>query len=173
MSKIIAVDVFNPASIESAVREIQAYREWIIRKADELAHKLADIGAVNVSLGYARAAYTGDKDISVSVEERGENSYAIVANGETLLFVEFGAGIRFGDGHPMNAALGYGPGTWPDKHFSYNSKGELVENWSNDRGWYTPTGVHTYGNPPSMTMYFTAKELRERILEVAREVFRP
>ena len=30
---------------------------------------------------------------------------------------------------------------------------------------------HTYGNAPSMAMYNTAKELRERIEEVAREVF--
>ena len=163
MSRTITIDIFNPASIDAAVKEIRDYAEWVKRKTAELARRLADMGAVNVSLGYSRAVYTGGNDISVTVEQQGENSYAIIANGEAVLFVEFGAGVTYGYGHPQPSVEGtpMGPGTYPSE------KGH----WNDPKGWWIPGGEHTYGNPPSMTMYLTAKELRNQLEDIAREVF--
>ena len=163
MSRTIIIDIFNPASIDAAVKEIRDYAEWVKRKTAELARRLADMGAVNVSLGYSRAVYTGGNDISVTVEQQGENSYAIIANGEAVLFVEFGAGVTYGYGHPQPSVEGtpMGPGTYPSE------KGH----WNDPKGWWIPGGEHTYGNPPSMTMYLTAKELRNQLEDIAREVF--
>lgn len=163
MSRTITIDIFNPASIDAAVKEIRDYADWVKRKTAELARRLADMGAVNVSLGYSRAVYTGDNDISVTVEQQGENSYAIIANGEAVLFVEFGAGVTYGYGHPQSSVEGtpMGPGTYPSE------KGH----WNDPKGWWIPGGEHTYGNPPSMTMYLTAKELRNQLEDIAREVF--
>ena len=158
MSKMITM-MLDAGSIRHAIRELTDYKKSLERKANELVEKLASMGAVNASLGYARAAYVGDNDILVNVEKRGEKVYAIVAVGSALLFIEFGAGITFGYGHPD--PHGYGPGTYP------SDKGH----WDDPNGWWTPAGQHTYGNPPSMTMYYTAKELESRVLEVAREVF--
>lgn len=162
MNKVIHVTL-DSASIQSAIRELEAYKERLRRKASELAKKLADIGAVNVSLGYARATYTGNKDVDVTVEQLSENKFRIVASGETVLILEFGAGVTYGYGHPQADEFGYGPETYPGQIHA-----------ADPRGWYIPKdkgGGHTYGNPPSMTMYLTAKELRERVQEVAREVF--
>jgi hypothetical protein len=163
MSRTITIDIFNPASIDAAVKEIRDYADWVKRKTAELARRLADMGAVNVSLGYSRAVYTGGNDISVTVEQQGENSYAIIANGEAVLFVEFGAGVTYGYGHPQPSVEGtpMGPGTYPSE------KGH----WNDPKGWWIPGGEHTYGNPPSMTMYLTAKELRNQLEDIAREVF--
>ena len=163
MSRTITIDIFNPASIDAAVKEIRDYANWVKRKTAELARRLADMGAVNVSLGYSRAVYTGGNDISVTVEQQGENSYAIIANGEAVLFVEFGAGVTYGYGHPQPSVDGtpMGPGTYPSE------KGH----WNDPNGWWIPGGEHTYGNPPSMTMYLTAKELRNQLEDIAREVF--
>lgn len=172
MTKVIKMTL-DTASISGALIELHEYQEWIKSKASELVERLANMGVANVSLGYARAAYTGSKDIDVSVENRGDNKFAIVASGETVLVLEFGAGIKYGNSprHPQADKFGYGPGTHPDKHYSRNSKGEMVANWENDLGWWTPSGEHTYGNPPSATMYETAKGLREELVRVAREVF--
>lgn len=167
MSRTIVMDIFDPASVSAGVRGIQdhihKYSAKVKRKTAELARRLADMGAVNVSLGYSRAVYTGDNDISVTVEQQGENSYAIIANGEAVLFVEFGAGVTYGYGHPQPSVEGtaMGPGTYPSE------KGH----WNDPKGWWIPGGEHTYGNPPSMTMYFTAKELRNQLEDIAREVF--
>ena len=163
MSKTIRLNLFDPASVQAAIREIEAYKKWVVEKANELAERLADMGAVNVSLGFSRAVYTGDKDVDVTVEQLSDNKYAIVASGETVLFLEFGSGITYGYGHPNPSVDGQpmGPGTYP------SDKGH----WKDPKGWWIPGSEHTYGNPPSMTMYQTGKDLRENLEQIAREVF--
>jgi hypothetical protein len=162
VSRTITFDIFDTASIDKAVSEIKDYAKWVQRKANELAKRLADIGAVNVSLGFARAVYTGEKDITVTVDQQGPNTYAIIASGETVLIVEFGAGVTYGYGHPEPSVDGtaMGPTTYPGQKHAADPK-----------GWWIPGGEHTYGNPPSMTMYMTAKELRSELERIAREVF--
>ena len=164
MSRTVTVNVLSSASIDAAIRELRDYTNWIERRANELAKRLADMGAVLASIEYSRVPYTGEKLVNISVTELGENRYAIVASGETVLILEFGAGIKYGFGHPLEGRFGMGAGTYPEQKHALDPK-----------GWYLPKekgGAHTYGNPPSMAMYNTGKELRNRIEEVAREVFR-
>ena len=156
----IKIDVLDPASIDAAIEQLEQYQQDLKRKSNEIAKRLAGMGAVKVSLDFSRAFYTGAKDISVNVEAR-DNGYAVIASGETVLFVEFGAGIRYGGGHPEAGKWGMGPGTYPE------GKGH----WDQPYGWWIPGGEHTYGNPPSMTMYNTEKDLIREIERVAREVF--
>lgn len=163
MSKTIHLDLFDSASVKVAIKEIEAYKEWVEGKTQELVKRLADIGAVLASIEYSRVPYHGEKFVNISVDDMGENKYAIVASGETVLILEFGAGIKYGFGHPLEGNMGMGAGTYPG------------QTHANDRqGWWLPKekgGGHTYGNPPSMAMYLTGKELHERLLEVAKEVF--
>lgn len=153
------------ASIEDAIRQLENYRDSLDRKAKELCKRLADMGATSAKLSFSKLyyQYRGPIDLSVSVEERGDNKYAIVANGETVLIAEFGAGVTLGKGHPLDAQLGYGPGTYPGQKHAMTGK-----------GWYLPKtkgGGHTFGNPPTMAMYNTAKDLKAEIQKVAQEVF--
>ena len=164
MSKTIRVNVFDVSSINSAVHELQMYAVWVQRKANELAERLADYGLQRVEIGYAGALYDGDKDVEVTVERREENTYAIVASGATVLILEFGAGVTYGNGHPQAAEFGYGPGTYPGQTHAFDPKG-----W-----WYTGSdgkGHHSYGNAPSMVMYITGIELEQEVERVAKEVF--
>ena len=164
MKRDFTIDLSDVKSINRCMQQLQDYSRWLHKKADQLAKKLADMGVVNASIEYSRAIYTGNNDITVRVEQKGEGRYAITADGEALLFIEFGTGITFSYvQHPQNADFGMGPGTYP----------EGVGHWDDPRGWYLPGSgsVHTYGNPPSMTMYETAKGLREQLQEIAQEVF--
>ena len=150
-------------SIEQAIKELNDYNNGLHAKANLLCQRLADLGAIKVTLGFARAIYTGRKDIAIEVEQT-DKGYLIVAEGESVAFVEFGTGAKMGGGHPLNSQFGTGPGTFP------GGKGH----WNNPHGWYLPRdkgGGHTYGNPPSMTMYNAGKELHEEIVRIAREVF--
>jgi len=148
-------------SIDAAIKELTAYKADVEKKAQELVDRLAAMGATNASLGFSRAVYTGDNDVTVTVEDRGPGKKAVVAAGSAVLFIEFGAGARYGYGHPWAGELGMGPGTYPD------GKGH----WDDHKGWYIPGGEHTYGNPPNEVMFQTSQELQERITEIAREVF--
>lgn len=163
MAKKIDVKL-NTQSIDNAINELRSYKTKLPSKVTEICRRLAEIGAVKVSLGYARAIYNGDKDISVSVEPI-QNGFSIRANGKDVLFVEFGAGVRYGSGHPQANEFGMGPGTYPE------GKGH----WNDPKGWWIPKangGGHTYGNPPSEVMYRTAIELRSEVYKIAQEVFK-
>lgn len=148
-------------SVNRAIKEIEELNAEWDRKIDTVLKRLAEIGGTKASLGFSRAVYTGDNDVAVSVEQIG-NGYAIKASGEAVLFIEFGSGATYGYGHPK--PMEYGPGTYPSK------KGH----WNDPNGWHIPKsagGGHTYGNPPSATMYYTAKDLQGEILRIAKEVF--
>ena len=151
-------------SIDDIIKGLESYKRTLKVKADALVKALAEAGCEAVTVTYAGTRYTGPRDEKVTVEERGPGKYAIVASGQTVLFVEFGAGVYLGGGHPN--PMGYGPGTYPGKG-----------HWDDPNGWYLPkstmgkSGVHTYGNAPSAAMYHTAKSLREMVEQAAKAVF--
>lgn len=166
--KTITLNIFDPASISEAARELRDYSKWIKDKADELAQRLAEYGLTRIEIGYASAIYDEDKsnrDVNVTVEHRGDNQYAIVASGHDVLFLEFGSGIVYGGGHPLDGELGYGPGTYPGQtHVPEPGY------W-----WYTGEDGESHyskGNAPSMVMYLTGIELELEMERIAREVFR-
>lgn len=155
-------------SIDDLFKGLEDYKKSLRAKAAVLAKALAEAGCGAVSITYGVWPYRGPREVDVTVEQRGETSYAIVANGKTVLFLEFGAGVSYSaNQHPLAGTIEggpYGPGTYPGQVHA-------MDLW----GWYLPKeagGGHTYGNAPSMAMYNTAKSLREVIEEVARGVFR-
>ena len=162
MTKVINMSL-DVASIDNAIREIKEYQAFIKRKTTEFVERLANEGAIRALMSYDGAYYRGPKDVDVNVEDRGDNTFAIVANGETVLILEFGAGVTYGYGHPQAGQFGYGPTTYPGQKHAADPK-----------GWWLPKeagGGHTFGNAPSMSMYKAGKEVRERCAEIAREVF--
>lgn len=153
----------NPSSVEQAIRQIEDYQKGIEQKAKELCRRLAQYGLILAEASFGGAAYDGIKDVYVDVVET-EKGYKIVASGDTVLILEFGAGVTLGYGHPQADEFGMGPGTYPGQVNAMNPWG-----W-----WYADVdgSHHTWGNPPSMTMYNTAKDLRREVEAIAREVFK-
>ena len=159
--------VYNIDLSKSGIQELQQglkeYKKWLERKTDELAKRLAEMGAVKASLEFSRAIYTGEEDHMIEVVPIEPNCYAVRATGETVLFVEFGSGL-IGYGHPETN--GFGPGTYPGQG-----------HWDDPEGWWLPRdkngghSQHTYGNPPNMPMYNTVKELERELERVVKEVF--
>lgn len=160
--KKVTVDL-STSGIERLQKAVREYKQWQKEKTDELTRRLAMLGATTASLRFSRAIYTGPKDAVITVEEI-DNGYVVKVEGECVLFVEFGSGIKYGSGHPENAEYGMGPGTYP------NGKGH----WDDPRGWYLPKdkgGDHTYGNPPTMAMYDARKTIEQDLVRIVREVF--
>jgi hypothetical protein len=143
------------------VKAVQKYQAWVSLKEKELRSRLAMLGATVASIQFARAIYTGSNDITVRVDDTGSVA-VIYAEGEAVAFIEFGAGITYGYGHPQAGEFGVGPGTYPD------GKGH----WDNPKGWWFGNSQHTYGNPPAAAMYSAVQEIAKSVTEIAREVFR-
>lgn len=164
MSRKKIVVPLSESGIQKLQDELMVYRKWQEEKARELAERLAALGATVASIRFSRAVYTGKKDVEVTVEEL-PNGYRVKADGESVLFIEFGSGVTYGYGHPEAGEFGMGPGTYPD------GKGH----WDDPKGWYLPKsagGGHTFGNPPAMPMYEARKAIEQELPRIVKEVFR-
>ena len=163
----ITLDPLSLKSWDKAIQQLDDYAKSLDRKAVELCERLADMGAMYAEWNFGGVMYAGDIDYNITVVRGEGNTYLIQVAGETVLFMEFGAGSHYGGGHPMQSEFGMGPGT-------YNPSST---NWSNPSGWWFYQGsigqsIHTYGNPAGMPVYNAAKDLRKEIRDVAREVFK-
>lgn len=163
MAKTIRVELTNK-SIDKAIRELNQYKLWVQEKEAELRQRLAMTGATVASIKFSRAIYNGSNDITVRVDDNG-NTATIYAEGESVAFIEFGSGAKYGYGHPDAGKFGFGPGTYSD---GPDGKGH----WDDPKGWWYGSGQHSYGNPPAKAMYDAVKEITENVARIAREVFR-
>ena len=139
------------------VDSVAEFEQRLTDKTSRLVARLAQMGAQSASIGFNGASYDGDGSVNVTWEMRGENAAAVVAAGNAVLFIEFGAGYLMGYGHPD--PMGYGPGT-------YNPSSP---NWKNPNGWYYAHGKKSYGNPPAAAMYNARKELEQNLVDLAKE----
>lgn len=150
------------SGIDKAIKDLESYKVSLIAKKREFLTKLAEIGIETATIGFSNAIYDGDNDVVVqkTPEWIDENTLQIVASGTTVLFIEFGSGLIATDyGKPY----GYGGGTYSDTI----GKGH----WDNPNGWYYAHDMKSYGNPPARAMWEASKEIKSRILEIAKEVY--
>lgn len=160
----IRVDPFDKASINAAIKQVQEYKKDFLAKEKIFVKRLAEIGVSVATTGFAIADYDGIKDVTVRLEWNG-NKAVIIAEGETVGFIEFGTGIRNPEWD--NSGMTY----TPPKHGTYGKK-----RGARPHGWYFKPGEgavqHTYGNPPAEAMRTARDVMIERIARIAREVFR-
>ena len=155
----IRFNAFDTNSVASAISQLQTLKSESDQKVQEACMDLAAVGAVQASLAYARTPYDGPRSTTVRVEPS-EGGAKLIASGYEVLFLEYGAGAKYGYGHPD--PNDYGPGT-------YNP---LSDNWKNPNGWYYGHGQKTWGNPPAMGMYYAEQTIRERADEMMNGVFK-
>lgn len=173
--KTIVIDIFNPASITKAMKELEAFRANLKTKTAEFVKQLGDRGVQIADVKFGEAQYDGTNDVTVHIEERGENSVAVVAVGNATLFIEFGTGIIYPDIHPEAHQLGMNRGEY-GYGFGNNIWGWTYEGNPGTNGVVISQGmkagkVHTFGNPANMCMYYTIQELENIFEETARRVF--
>ena len=141
--------------LTKSIKFVQKYM-----KIDDLILKdLEKFGVMSIKTKFANAEYQRSPQINVYYKISG-HELTLYADGEDVAFIEFGAGVRFGNGYSGPKPSGIVPiGTY--------GKGY----GSNPEGWYyreNGTLTHTYGNPPAEAMYGTLKEIAERVLNYGR-----
>lgn len=165
-------------STQKALDYFENYKKRYFAMMDEICKRLAEYGLTNATAYFSEALYDGVKDVSVSVKKI-RNGYSLIANGSTVLFLEFGTGIWWADDHPLAGELGmvrgsYGMGLGNNEWWIYsgqpgNAGGKLVEDPKTGR--VHPNSTITHGNPANMPMYNAAQDMRRQIRRIAKEVF--
>ena len=150
--------------IERAIRELKHYKTGFLDREKRLIEGLAEIGLKEASVRFTTAMYDGTNDVSVRLDET-INGYVIVAEGQAVAFIEFGAGVYHNTSEPYPnprpegiVGIGeYGKGYGKRQAWGFkNESGELVI---------------THGNPAAMPMWYASEEMRDSILTIARRVF--
>ena len=160
--------------IDTLLREIESYTVWLKERSQVLLDRLAQAGFEVASARFAKAAYDGTNDASVSLETRSEGVRAVVAVGASVLFIEFGTGVTYPDNHPQAAELGMKRGEYGKGHGKQSSWGYYGDPGTNGVVKMKKDGstaVITHGNPANMPMYETVKELEAMLPDLVKEVF--
>ena len=148
-------------------------------KVKTLCERLGAIGVDIARTNFETAEYDGDNDVTVPDAEWKDGALYVHADGNAVLFIEFGTGVTHtSTKHPYHSQ------TTPQlaAHGEYGRKQGRKKEWAYPE--HKGEGSHGYkkrdksrllwtsGNPPALAMYKADQEMRNRILEVAREVFK-
>ena len=167
---------FEVKGLDTVVNRLDRYQIDYNRKVKDFLTKLVEIGIDISSAAFRNAQYDGSNDVIVNPPQwLGDNALVISAQGQTITFIEFGAGVYYTEEHPKANAFGMHRGEYGQGKGKQNTWGYYGEQGTN--GEYLKTTDKgdlflTHGNPPSKAMYNAGKEMRLRMLEIAKEVFK-
>ena len=165
MKKTVIKCTLDSDDIARAIKDLKQYKKQFLEREKKLLQGLAEIGLKEASVRFTTAMYDGTNDVSVKLDKT-NNGYVIVAEGQAVAFIEFGAGVYHNTGEPYPnprpegiVGIGeYGTGKGKRKAWGYLNENNEV--------------VITRGNPAAMPMWYASEEIKNSILKIVREVFR-
>jgi hypothetical protein len=159
-------------SIKAAIKELNTYKKWVAKKTELLMERLAIIGAHEAAVRFSGAYYDSENDAQIDVYPFSNVSthgsgYIIAASGESIAFIEFGAGVYYNGAEPY-------PLPRPkdvSKIGEYGQGKGKQDTWGYYRDGNKDDLVFTHGTPAAMPMYHATQEMQRELTRVAREVF--
>lgn len=156
----------STSDIENLVDELKKYEKSLQEKCIIFTNRLAEIGIKVINIEYGSGVGDSSKEHQVWYEPETEMIRGkLIVQGEDILFIEFGAGIRFNSGnqHPKAHELGYGVGTYPGQTHALDPNG-----W-----YYRENGNlhHSLGTEATMPVYKASQKMSEEVERIAKEVF--
>ena len=136
-------------------------RGWINRmlhlreKVEEVAKRLCKVGEPIIQATHGNHARVWS--------EPTKNGYKVCAEGEDILFIEFGTGLKAGqDAHLYDEVPGaVGEGTWSATH------AKMYSTW----GFWVFAGEIYYYTEPHPAFYYAYQAMVEALPQIAQEVF--
>lgn len=166
----ITINPFSLTSIEKAQAQLETFKAKLKRLETELPRVLAEYGATVAKANFAKAPYDillsgsfGHANINVSAEQM-DNGWRVLASGREVCFVEFGAGVWYNGG---------GETYFGKRPNGIVGIGEYGSGHGKQNVWVFGTGedkTFTQGTPASNAMYYTAEEMKRRIVDEARRI---
>lgn len=162
-------------NINRIIKKIELLPSINNQQAKEFLAKLAELGVDVANVSFSTAQYDGVNDVEVESQWINDTTIQVVAKGKAVTFIEFGTGITFTEQHPLATKLGairgaYGKGKGNKPSWTYY--GEQGTNGQFIRESAKGTVYRTKGSPPARAMYLAIKEIKNRILELSKEVFK-
>lgn len=162
--KTIEINVFDPKSINDALRELDNVEKSLDDKTNRAIKNITFTAETEISARCASADKDTDIDnvYELNDYQTGENERTIVLAGHSVLFEEFGTGITKSDSPEARADLTYGDVL---NHGEYG-RGQ----GANPNGWKL-NGKHTFGINAQTPMYSAKKKVKEQMANIAKDTF--
>lgn len=175
MAKRVIRGKLSSQGIQSIIDQLRDYEQGLHRKAELLCQRLAEAGLTvsQAKVGESPLGKTislridmepskaGCKAVLLASGQTKSNEYGTI---NTLLLVEFGAGVFYNPSdNPKARELGYGIGTFPGQVHAFEDGWYY---WGEDEQWH-----YTHGTKATMPMYNASVTIREKVAEIAKEVF--
>jgi len=159
----------SPKEIGKAIKGIEEYKKGLNKKCERLILELADLGYKTSKAILQEHIYSGQTIGSIRIENLSDSQktrMSIVVESSAILFLEFGAGIKYSStAHPKASELGMGPGTYPGKGY-----------WDSPSGWWylgdDGEYHHSYGIEAAMPMYQAEQAIIRDMNKVAKKIFK-
>ncbi len=157
---VISFNPMNPISVARAQAKYQRLWDEFNRKVDIFIERVAEYGREYAELGYGG-------EVSVTLEPI-ENGYAIVASGQAVGFLEFGAGATAIPNEFANqVSYEVRPGSWSETHARmYSSTLDAF-----GLGWWVFGNVIYYEVQPRNAMQGAWEAVHDVWRDIAMEVF--
>ncbi len=174
-------------TLDKLIQHLDDYEKRLNDQIKQYLERLAQVGIEDATQNFEDALYDGVNDVVVrpqAVWEDDGKTLKIVAEGQAIAFIEFGAGDWNPGVHPKADELGairgaYGQG----KGSSANNPWKKWGFYGDDTMIGTPDGklvtnssgnwiVVTKGNDPNYCMWDASKKMEEEAERIAREVFK-
>ena len=166
--------------IQRAIKEIRSYQDSLTAKCEELCRRLTAEGILIANSYVGNSGFGKYVHLGTEISPQQSGCKAILymqditkirsdwqtlegirsADVSPMLMLEFGSGLKADN---PAGIVGVGTGTFP------GGKHGTKPGWyymDLDGNWHYSTGIS-----PKMPMYYSGKELREKVLTVARDVF--
>lgn len=135
-------EINDSSSLTTAIAELMNYQRKLQIAGEKAAERLADIAVSVANKNFSNAVFFGNDDYSVS-KVRTQYGWSVVASGEDIFFLEFGAGTTTErDSFANDSGVAVAPGSWSDTH---------KRMFSNHGFWYYK-GLKIYGTGASHAM---------------------
>lgn len=159
--------------INRLVNDLDNYKKQLLTKAEQLLNELSKRGIRTAKERIQGTIGDSDKHVKVEVSDIsyvGNNViFTITAEGEDILFIEFGAGVFYNGGvvgkspHPWGEEMGYVIGKYPKGRKGY-SLGRFMS-------WTTPSGKISMGTKASMPMLGAMETMYRDVDDACKKVF--
>ena len=165
--------VLSPESVDSAIKELQDYKDELQDKHKQLVDRLAKAGLKVASVAYseASAGSIGEEmdgpdsavpALEITTEDGGLTA-VIQITGHDVTFIEFGSGIHF-NGH------GGEPATKNAEKFGYTIGGYGTGLGLHHK-WHYGSGKVSWGTPAADATGKIELEIKNEIRKVVKEIY--
>lgn len=178
MKKTLNINLLDGGkSLREAIKQIEAYRDDLPRKCQEICRRLSEEGVrvADAAINSVPIGKTITLTIDINPSKMGCQAIMKMTGRETrtedgrvfytALAIEFSAGVRYANtASPRASDFGMGTGTFPDAKHSWQ-----MEGWyylGDDGNWH-----HSFGVQASHPLYSAGMEMRQKIDSIVKEVF--